>query len=87
MLESIVLGIYLWFKIYFLIDTNAKIWTEIIDLVILGRNYWSSCRVYTWAPIFAMNHLEFWFITSKELVKYPKDKVKTIYVFWCFAAK
>ena len=39
-LESIVLGIYLWFKIYFLIDTNAKMWTEIIDLVILGRNYW-----------------------------------------------
>ena len=39
------MGIYLWFKIYFLIDTNAKIWTEIIDLVILGRNYWSSGRV------------------------------------------
>ena len=45
-LESILLGIYLSFKIYFLIDTNAKIWTEIIDLVVLGRNYWSSCRVY-----------------------------------------
>ena len=44
-MESIVLGIYLWFKIYFLIDTNAKMWTEITDLVILGRNYWSSCRV------------------------------------------
>ena len=29
----------------FLIDTNAKMWTEIIDFVILGRNYWSSCRV------------------------------------------
>ena len=44
-MESIVLGIYLCFKIYFLTDTNAKMWTEIIDLVILGRNYWSSCRV------------------------------------------
>ena len=43
--SEILLGIYLWFKIYFLIDTNAKIWTEIIDLVVLGRNYWSSCRV------------------------------------------
>ena len=44
-LESIVLGIYLCFKIYFLIDTNTKILTEITDLVVLGRNYWSSCRV------------------------------------------
>ena len=44
-MESVVLGIYLWFKIYSLIDINAKIWTEIIDLVVLGRNYWSSCRV------------------------------------------
>ena len=43
--ESILLGIYLWFKIYFLIDTNAKMWTEIADIVILGRNYWSSGRV------------------------------------------
>ena len=40
------MGIYLCFKIYFLIDTNAKKWTEIIDLVVLGRNYWSSCRVW-----------------------------------------
>ena len=32
-------------KIFFLIDTNVKMWTEIIDLVVLGRNYWSSCRV------------------------------------------
>ena len=39
------LGIYLCFKICFLIDTNTKIWTEITDLVVLGRNYWSSCRV------------------------------------------
>ena len=39
------MGIYLWFKIYFLIDTNTKMWTEITDLVILGRNYWSSGRV------------------------------------------
>ena len=31
---------------YFLIDTNTKIWTEIIDLVVLGRNYWSSCKVW-----------------------------------------
>ena len=46
-LESIVLGIYLWFKIYFLIDTNAKILTEITDLVVLGRNYWGFCRVFT----------------------------------------
>ena len=45
-MESIVLGIYLWFKIYFLIDTNTKMWTKITDLVVLGRNYWSSCRVY-----------------------------------------
>ena len=45
-MESIVLGIYLWFKKYFLIDTNAKMWAEIIDLVVLGRNYWSSCRVW-----------------------------------------
>ena len=22
-------------------------WTEIIDLVVLGRNYWGSCRVHT----------------------------------------
>ena len=44
-LESIVLGIYLCLKIFFLIDTNVKMWTEIIDLVVLGRNYWSSCRV------------------------------------------
>ena len=33
-LELIVLGIYLCLKIFFLIDTNAKMWTE---------NYW-SCR-------------------------------------------
>ena len=44
-MESIVLGIYLCFKMYFLIDTNAKMWTEITDLVVLGRNYWNSCRV------------------------------------------
>ena len=43
-LESIVLGIYFCFKIYFLIDTNTKIWTEITDLFVLGRNFWSSCR-------------------------------------------
>ena len=44
-LESVVLGIYLCLKIFFLIDTNAKMWSEIIDLVVLGRNYISSCRV------------------------------------------
>ena len=44
-MESIVLGIYLWFKIYFLIDTNAKMLTEFTDHVVLGRNYWSSCRL------------------------------------------
>ena len=37
MLESIVLGIYLWFKIYFLIDTNTKTWTEITDLVVFRK--------------------------------------------------
>ena len=26
------------FKNFFVIDTNVKMWTEIIDLVILGRN-------------------------------------------------
>ena len=36
-MESIVLGIYLWFKIYFLIDTNTKMWTEITDLVIFRK--------------------------------------------------
>ena len=40
------MGIYLWFKIYFLIDTNAKMWTETTDIVVLGRNYWSSGSVY-----------------------------------------
>ena len=37
--------IYLRLKVFFLIDTDGKIGTEIIDLVVLGRNYWSSCRV------------------------------------------
>ena len=23
----------------------AKMWTEIADIVVLERNYWSSCRV------------------------------------------
>ena len=32
-------------QIYFLIDTNAKMWTEITDIVDLGRSYWSSGRV------------------------------------------
>ena len=36
-MEPIVLGIYLWFKIYFLIDTNTKMWTEITDLVIFRK--------------------------------------------------
>ena len=36
-MESIILGIYLWFKIYFLIDTNAKMWTEITDLVFFRK--------------------------------------------------
>ena len=36
-LEPIVLCIYLWFKIYFLIDTNTKIWPEIIDLVVFRK--------------------------------------------------
>ena len=31
------MGIYLWFKIYFLIDTNAKMWTEITDIVIFRK--------------------------------------------------
>ena len=35
------------FKNIFPIDTNVKMWKEIIDLVVLGRNYWSSCRVRT----------------------------------------
>ena len=35
--ESIVLGIYLWVKIYFLIDTNAKMWTEFTDIVIFRK--------------------------------------------------
>ena len=37
MLEPIVLGIYLWFKIYFLIDTNTKMWREITDLVVFRK--------------------------------------------------
>ena len=37
MLESIVLDIYLWFNIYFLIDTNTKTWTEITDLVVFRK--------------------------------------------------
>ena len=57
-MESIVLGTYLWFKIYFLIDTNAKMWTEITDLVVLGRNYWSSCRVLKKLTY----HLPQWFL-------------------------
>ena len=36
-MESIVLSIYLWFKTYFLVDTNAKMWTEITDLVIFRK--------------------------------------------------
>ena len=31
------MGIYLWFKIYFLIDTNAKMWTEITDIVVFRK--------------------------------------------------
>ena len=36
-MEPIALGIYLWFKIYFLIDTNTKMWTEITDLVVFRK--------------------------------------------------
>ena len=36
-MEPIVLDIYLWFKIYFLIDTNTKMWTEITDLVVFRK--------------------------------------------------
>ena len=49
---------------YFLSDTNTKIWAEITDLVILGRNYWSSCRVH-WT-IFTLFLFNFW----KNLTKY-----------------
>ena len=31
------MGIYLWFKIYFLIDTNAKMWAEITDIVVFRK--------------------------------------------------
>ena len=61
-------GIYLWFKIYFLIDTNAKMWTEITDLVVLGRNYWSSCRV--WYRIWCISSLSG---SSKLLFGLPTD--------------
>ena len=27
-------------------DTHTKIWTEITDIIVLGRKYWSSCRVF-----------------------------------------
>ena len=30
---------------YIFSDTNAKMWTEITDLAVLGRNYWNSGRV------------------------------------------
>ena len=56
--ESIVLGIYLWFKIYFLIDTNAKMWTEITDIVIFRKKLLKfrqgvlACPTYYCHPTF-----------------------------------
>ena len=41
------IGYLFMFKNIFLIDANAKMWTEITELVVLERNYWSSCRVFT----------------------------------------
>ena len=36
-MEPNVLGIYSRFEIYFLIDTNTKMWTEITDLVVFRK--------------------------------------------------
>ena len=49
-MEPIVLGIYLWFKIYFLIDTNTKMWTEITDLVVFRKKllkFLQGAQVYS----------------------------------------
>ena len=45
LLWSQLYWVFIYDSKYIFIDTNAKMWTEIIDFVVLGRNYWSSCRV------------------------------------------
>ena len=77
------MGIYLWFKIYFLIDTNTKMWTEITDLVVLRKKLLKFLQGVTHS--IHQNHT----MQVPQVVEHTKYALspvfKPIVTIWCVA--